>query len=76
MAIGLLHHLDDHAVAKLARFTARMLSPNGRFVSIDPAFVEGQNPIGRWLAARDSGENVRAPDAYQALSSLLLKRRR
>jgi SAM-dependent methyltransferase len=67
MCIGVLHHLDDAVVERLATVVAPWLAPGGRFVTVDPAFVAGQNPIARFLAARDSGQNVRAPEAYRAL---------
>lgn len=67
MAIGVLHHLDDAVVGSLAAFAARMLGSGGRFVTIDPAFTDRQNPVARFLASRDSGQNVRQIKAYQAL---------
>ena len=64
IGIGLLHHLGDAEVDELCQLVKDRLAPGGRFVTIDPAFVVGQNPIAYWLAARDSGECVRTPDAY------------
>lgn len=64
IGIGLLHHLDDDEVDELCRLIKDRLVPGGRFVTVDPAFVIGQNPLAYWLAARDSGECVRSPEAY------------
>ena len=64
MGIGVLHHLDDPEVDALARDVAARLAPGGRFVTVDPAFTPGQNPVARWLAARDSGQSVRTPEGY------------
>lgn len=66
MCIGVLHHLDDAAVTEVCTQVAANLKPGGRFVTIDPAFVDGQNPIARWLAAHDAGQAVRTPAAYAA----------
>ncbi len=64
ICVGVLHHLDDSQVDSLCRIVFDRLAPQGRFVTVDPAFVEGQNAIARWLASRDSGQSVRAPEGY------------
>jgi SAM-dependent methyltransferase len=68
MCIGVLHHLADQEVGELCSLVAQRLKQGGRFVAIDPAFVNGQNPIARWLATRDSGQAVRTPDGYANLA--------
>jgi cyclopropane fatty-acyl-phospholipid synthase-like methyltransferase len=67
VAMGLLHHLDDDAVRGLVREISGLLNEGGRFVSIDPTFVEKQPRIARWLIGFDRGEHVRTPEAVQAL---------
>jgi SAM-dependent methyltransferase len=67
LAIGVLHHLDDHEMAGLCRQIAARLVPGGRFITVDPAFVDGQHWLAKWLAARDSGQSVRSPDGYEDL---------
>lgn len=67
LCLGLLHHLDDHAVRALAKLGSSCLKPGGRLIAVDPAFVDGQNPVARFLAAKDSGQNVRTPDGYGSL---------
>lgn len=64
MCIGVLHHLDDAALGRLASAIAARLAPGGRAVAVDPAFVRGQHPVARLLAQLDSGQNVRAPAGY------------
>ncbi len=64
ICIGVLHHLDDSVVDALCQLVFDRLAPGGRFVTLDPAFVEQQHWFARWMASRDSGQSVRAPDGY------------
>jgi SAM-dependent methyltransferase len=66
--MGLLHHLEDARARSTLRSAAACLADEGRLVAMEPAFVDGQNPIARWLIARDRGTRVRAPDQYVALA--------
>lgn len=67
LALGVLHHLDDD-IAKLMLKTAyAALKPGGRFVSHDPVFTEGQNPIAKFLISKDRGQNVRTCALYKEL---------
>ncbi len=45
------------------------LKPNGRFVSLDGAFVEAQARVARILLRRDRGKFVRYAEAYHGLAS-------
>lgn len=67
MMLGVLHHLDDEQAADALRTAAAALGPDGRFVSIDPTFTDGQHPVSRFLASRDRGRHVRTPQATVAL---------
>ncbi len=67
IAIGVLHHLNDDAAAKMLQAASSILEPGGRFVSIDPSLVEGQHPIARLLVSRDRGQHVRTPEAHTEL---------
>lgn len=67
LCLGLLHHLDDHRVAELAHLARSYLAPGGRFIALDPVFEDGQHAIARWLAAGDSGQNVRGEQGYADL---------
>jgi len=67
VAIGLLHHLDDETARKVLRLARLALKPGGRFVSIDPVFAAGQNPIAQLLIQADRGQNVRTAAGYFAL---------
>ncbi len=67
MSVGVLHHLDDGEVLEALETARAVLGPNGRFVSVDPTFADGQHPIGRFLASRDRGRHVRSPGQTEAL---------
>ncbi len=68
IAGGLLHHLDDDTARNVIRLARLALQPGGRFVSFDPVFAAGQNPIARFLVSRDRGQNVRDAEGYLALA--------
>jgi 2-polyprenyl-3-methyl-5-hydroxy-6-metoxy-1,4-benzoquinol methylase len=66
---GLLHHLDDGQAAGLMAAARGLLRKGGRVFTVDPCFVDRQNPIA-WLLARiDRGRNVRRADAYRTLAA-------
>ncbi|MFM9843258.1 MAG: class I SAM-dependent methyltransferase [Dongiaceae bacterium] len=66
---GLLHHLDDGQAAGLFAAVRPLLREGGRVVTVDPCFVDRQNPIAWLLARMDRGRNVRRADAYRALAA-------
>jgi SAM-dependent methyltransferase len=68
LAFGLLHHLDDDTAKNIVHLARLALKPGGRFVSIDPVLVAGQNPIARFFISRDRGLNVRDAEAYLTLA--------
>ncbi|MDT9582983.1 class I SAM-dependent methyltransferase [Stenotrophomonas indicatrix] len=68
LAIGILHHLDDSHARSLMHTAHAALKPGGRFISLDGAYVDGQSAIAHSLIARDRGQNIRTPSAYQALA--------
>lgn len=66
-SIGVLHHVDDELAGQLLALAAGLVGETGRFVSLDPAFVDGQSAIARFLASRDRGQHVRTASEVQAL---------
>jgi SAM-dependent methyltransferase len=68
MANGVLHHLDDTEAGKLFAVAAAALRPQGRLVTLDGCFVDGQSPLARWLLRRDRGKYVRTEPAYRRLA--------
>lgn len=67
MGIGVLHHLDDAQSAAFMALAQSALKPNGRVLTRDPCYAAGQNPLARFLIARDRGQHVRDATAYERL---------
>lgn len=67
IAFGLMHHLTDGEVESLSREVALRLTPNGRFITLDPVFERRQNPVARLLVSMDRGQHVRESELYLAL---------
>lgn len=68
IASGLLHHLNDDNAKNILRLARLALKQGGRFVSKDPAYAMGQNPIARFLISQDRGRNVRDAAGYLGLA--------
>ena len=68
LATGLLHHLDDHEVHGLFETLAVALKPGGRVITVDGTYVDGQNPLARFVISKDRGQSVRTPGAYSTLA--------
>jgi SAM-dependent methyltransferase len=68
MGTGVLHHLDDATARKFMAIAAAALRPGGRIYTVDPCFAPVQNPIARFLIARDRGQHVRDSQGYLALA--------
>lgn len=73
IASGLLHHLDDQVAADLMDLIHSALKPDGRFLSVDPVFQVGQNPIARLIISKDRGQNVRTCSGYLDLARNVFK---
>jgi len=73
LALGLLHHLNDDECISLFRLIRRALKPDGRFISLDGCYTEGQNPIARFIIDRDRGRNVRDPSSYERLARTVFR---
>lgn len=70
MGIGVLHHLDDNEAADFMKLAKLALKPEGRLLTRDPCYAEGQNPLARFLVSQDRGQHVRREEQYKALASL------
>ncbi len=64
IAIGVLHHIDDHIFTEFLKESYRILKPGGRLTTFDPVFHENQKRFSRWLVSRDRGLWVRTPEKY------------
>lgn len=67
MANGVFHHLDDDEARRLSEIAAKALKPTGRFCSFDGCYIDGQNPMARYLISKDRGLNVRDQEGYRSL---------
>ena len=67
IAFGLLHHLEDGEVIRLAKRVRKLLQPEGRLVTFDNCFTDDQSVIARTLNRWDRGRNVRTQPQYEAL---------
>ena len=70
-SFGVLHHLSDEIVARVVELVRKVVRPGGRFVTIDPCYVAGQNAIARLLIDNDRGEHVRDEVGYTRLMTAL-----
>lgn len=68
LATAVLHHLDDADAQSLFKTAAHHLNPGGYLITLDNAYVVGQNRIARWLISMDRGHHVRTPTEYQDLA--------
>jgi SAM-dependent methyltransferase len=69
LAIGVLHHLNDAEAAHLFRFARQSLAVNGRLITLDGVFHEGQSGLVKWLLRNDRGKYVRTEKAYTTIAT-------
>jgi SAM-dependent methyltransferase len=67
-AFGLLHHVSDTSAEEILRLAFSALAPGGRLITFDPCYEPGQNPLAKFLIARDRGQHVRHKAGYQRLA--------
>lgn len=68
LSLGVLHHLDDATAKTLLSEISTILTPQGRFVSHDPVYVEGQSRTARFVVSRDRGRFVRHRETLEQLA--------
>jgi SAM-dependent methyltransferase len=69
LASAVLHNLSDAEVIRLATLAKASLKENGRLVTLDPCYVEGQSPVATFLVSRDRRQHVSNAEGYRALMS-------
>ena len=74
LATGVVHHLDDERAIRLFELACHALKPDGRLITYDGSFVEGQTRLARFVVSRDRGRFVRTRHAYLALASEYFER--
>jgi predicted methyltransferase len=69
LALAIVHHLDDAEARQLFQIAYDALKPDGKLVTIDGVWTDGQSRVARWLLARDRGEHVRSEPEYMGIAS-------
>jgi len=64
---AVLHHMDDAQADELFGLLARVTKADGRVVTLDNVYVEGQNAVAKQIIRMDRGQNIRTPEGYTAL---------
>jgi SAM-dependent methyltransferase len=65
---GLLHHLGDDEVLEVLQLAATILRPHGRFVALEPTYLQHQPPVSRWIMDQDRGRNIRTDTEWSELA--------
>ena len=65
---GLLHHLGDDEVLEVLQLAATILRPNGRFVALEPTYLQHQPTVSRWIMDQDRGRNIRTDAEWSELA--------
>jgi SAM-dependent methyltransferase len=73
LLLGVLHHLDDEVAMGVLHLANQALRPEGRLLTFDPCFEQGQNFIARFLIGIDRGQNVRTQVGYASLVSAVFE---
>ncbi|MBC2716498.1 MAG: methyltransferase domain-containing protein [Desulfobacteraceae bacterium] len=68
LADGLVHHLNDSEAKKLFQIGYKSLKKNGFMLTSDPAFIENQNRIAKFISSIDRGRHVRFPKDYSKIA--------
>ena len=69
LALGVVHHLDDHEARQLFQIAYDALKSGGKLITLDGVWTNDQSPAARWLLARDRGEHVRNEGEYVNIAS-------
>jgi SAM-dependent methyltransferase len=68
MANGVLHHLDDRQAGTMLGLAAAAMKDDGRTVTLDGCYADGQSIIARTLLRLDRGKFVRERPGYLHLA--------
>ncbi len=69
LALGVVHHLDDHEARQLFQIAYDALKSGGKLITFDGVWTNDQSPAARWLLARDRGEHGRNEREYVNIAS-------
>jgi SAM-dependent methyltransferase len=68
-SFGVLHHLSDEVATHVVALVRRVVKPGGAFVTIDPCYLPGQNPIAKLLIDNDRGKYIRDAAGFERIVS-------
>lgn len=68
VAMGVLHHLDDQGCVDLFTLAYNSLKKDGRLITMDGCYVEGQSWLARYIISKDRGQFVRQQQQYLKLA--------
>ncbi len=74
LCLGFLHHLSDEEVLNCLKLNYDALVSGGRLITYDPAIINNQNFIARFMVTNDRGQNVRTLNEYKALASKVFEK--
>ncbi len=69
LAFQLLHHIPPKEVPEFLQLVRSVLSPNGRFITLDPCYTQNSSSLERLMFSNDRGKYVSTVEQYQALLS-------
>jgi SAM-dependent methyltransferase len=69
LALGILHHLNEHEALKLIESAWDNLRPGGFLFSADPVWTNTQSRLEKYLISKDRGQSVRTEEGYKHLLS-------
>ena len=65
---GLLHHVDDDLAHELIKLSRNALKEDGKLLSLDGCYKQGQSSLARYLLDKDRGQYVRQEEGYRVLA--------
>ena len=68
LACGVFHHLTDDEAVEMFELAHTLLKPNGRFITLDCVYVQGQSYFVRLFLSIDRGKYVRSQGQYQTIA--------
>ena len=74
LALGVIHHLQDCEATQLFRIAHDALRLEGKLVTVDGVWTQGQSSAARWLLERDRGQFVRKESEYVGIASQIFGR--
>ncbi|MEO8401138.1 MAG: class I SAM-dependent methyltransferase [Gammaproteobacteria bacterium] len=72
--LGILHHLNDEECAAIFSVSSRILNPGGFLLTLDPAYVDEQSKLAKFVVSRDRGTAIREVDGYAKIAKQYFSR--